>query len=749
MNRASAALNDVPNRFGHVYALLVGLIAFAGYHFFQYGAFTPELSNELAVVAGLRVPTRLFPGLWRQLAGFLPPTVGAFSLVGHLGVAAFAMMSFYVYRYLIAYSSRPLAERRLWTDFFAPLAAFVGAVMTTFAPAVWDAFQFFSPAALFSLFCALASWLFVVWVLKGGGWRLVLLALLAGLFAGETPLALVLVGMFFVAFYYLDYLRRNGMLRTREDFPLLVQLPFWPLFFASVGGLIASVALNIRFLFAHGGLTAMGWEMSQVFFRYGQAYLLLVADAAAWTGWVLGLGLCVLPFMIMLKLAQRAFEGEKGLPFLIGLISLVGGVVAYSQLGPFRGAWFFTWSGGETLVASGSLGVFFALCSAVALVLAVAIFLRDAFLRVSHGDWLLSMCYRFFVLLVIVVALSLEALQLSHDSMAELLAFNDEAVKETVRELNGAKWIFTDGSMDAQLELEAHRQGGELIAINLMGGGVVDRINRSRGLTDEVDLYSASVGAPVLLRHWVDEDTAETGEEKLREVAVQLGFDIWKRAERALPEASALVARTYGLRTEDVKMASEIARRFTERIDRLAPIADLPGVLPSVRRQFHAVSWRLSRMSRLRADNELADHLDSLNSTLKQMLTSLEYERMRIFMQLTPHEGLEFALKRADFVEASRYAMAVMKYDADDPEANFAMAMGLITGGRVADAEPYLRKVLQRRPNEPAALNNLSIVCRKQKRYAEALAFAQRAAAVLPDSEEVKQTLADALSKAP
>ena len=46
-------------------------------------------------------------------------------------------------------------------------------------------------------------------------------------------------------------------------------------------------------------------------------------------------------------------------------------------------------------------------------------------------------------------------------------------------------------------------------------------------------------------------------------------------------------------------------------------------------------------------------------------------------------------------------------------------------------------------------LNNLSIICRKQKRYQEALDYANKAIKLLPNSEEVKQTLADAIKKAP
>ncbi len=131
------------------------------------------------------------------------------------------------------------------------------------------------------------------------------------------------------------------------------------------------------------------------------------------------------------------------------------------------------------------------------------------------------------------------------------------------------------------------------------------------------------------------------------------------------------------------------------------------------------------------------------------MLSAIEYERQRTFMQMTPREGLQLALRRANFAEARRYSTVVLSYDEDDPEANFAMGMSSLEMKQMKDAERYLRRVLKRRPNEPAVLNNLSIICRKQKRWKEAEDFARKAIKILPDTPEVKQTLADALKKAP
>jgi len=91
----------------------------------------------------------------------------------------------------------------------------------------------------------------------------------------------------------------------------------------------------------------------------------------------------------------------------------------------------------------------------------------------------------------------------------------------------------------------------------------------------------------------------------------------------------------------------------------------------------------------------------------------------------------------------------VVNFDDDNPEANFALGMSELSRGRLKNAETYLSKCLKRRPNEPAVINNLSIIFRKQGRYKEAEEYARRAAELLPGSPEVKKTLEDALKKAP
>ncbi len=322
----------------------------------------------------------------------------------------------------------------------------------------------------------------------------------------------------------------------------------------------------------------------------------------------------------------------------------------------------------------------------------------------------------------------------------------DDAIEEIVRECGDAKWLFTDGRLDPAIEYVAAREGKDLKPLNMMSGSSDWEVMvRCRGFEKEsADYDAAETGVATLLRIWAGEKP-----DGMKDAALQLGFEFWKRERRPLPRVSGMVAREMGMSEEEAQEGIERAKKLTERILAVAESADEISPSPALRDTLSSVNWRLSRFARLRDDSDTADELDQSNTALKQMLSVVEYERLHTFMQMTPREGLQLALKRADFREARRYSAAVLKYDEEDPEANFGMGMAALTLNRYKEAEEYLLRCLKKRPNEPAVLNNLSIICRKLQRFDDAVKYAKKAIELLPGSPEVKQTLNDALKKAP
>ena len=735
-------------KFWWVFPLSAAIAVFVGYSLFALQALTPEMSREVAVACGVRPAADVFPGLWRHVAGLLSPDAAGFGMTGRILATVFAVFLYLFLRRAMLMMHNVSSDSGRLEDLFIPSIALVCTVMGTFAEPVWRAFSLFAPASLTLLFVVVVSYLHLEWIQKGGWWRLCGGFLLMGLFAAETPLALVFPLAWVITYWLVWRAVRNESFVPRRDLPPFSALPKWRMFLSFVAGLLLGGYANITFISTHDIAGTLGWKFTYVLFHYWQQYLLQIKSASTVAGWVLGVPLCVIPFVVSARLVPLLTDDDRPLSFFLGIIALFCGLIAYFEQGPLRGAWFWTWVGDGDLVKSVALLGCYSVLSSCAVAFVALIFVADAFntRRSEFREQGVIASYRASMIALTVIVAALIVFRLPHTNVRKILLFNDNAIKETVRELNGAQYLFTDGSADAELELEAARQGMRLYTINLMSDAAKNaEALRLRGLTEEGDVIAAKIGASALLRVWACDKL-----NGLDNAALQIGLDLWKREKGMTPPvASAFLARTKGLRDEDIRDASLIAKTFAEHVEGLSTIADAPDVPPSVRELFFTLSWRISRFARYRKDSELADKLDSMNSALKRMLRDLEYARLQVFLQMTPKEGLELALRRADFQDAARYAAAVLKIDKEDPRGNFGMGMYFLMANRYEDAEPYLRRVLIRRPDEPAAINNLSIICRKTRRYDEAVELAKRALELLPDNDDVKQTLRDAENKAP
>ena len=239
-------------------------------------------------------------------------------------------------------------------------------------------------------------------------------------------------------------------------------------------------------------------------------------------------------------------------------------------------------------------------------------------------------------------------------------------------------------------------------------------------------------------------------------MALQLGFELWKRAGKELPLCSGMLARSGKMSETDRQRGIKVAERLGERILELYE----NGVVTTVSdkeliKRFYIVQWRIARIARMRAERDgragnanlatramnLSDRLDHANPALNKFLQDLDKARERIIRTVTPRESLQLALARADFTMAQRFAEPILKDDPDDSNANFAMGMYHFCGKRWARAEEHLRRCLVKKPREPAVWNNLAVIYMHQERFEEAEEAARKALGILPESAEVKDTI--------
>lgn len=713
----------------------------------------PSLWEETAVVSGLRPPRTIFPGFWRLATSWLFSSfgtrgaIGILSVLGPIVAGALAGLFYLIVRYVLSFLIRTERQYLVWSDRIAPFFAALAAVLFGVSDPLWDIARVFSPGLMrLSIFMVIV-FMSIRWFSLGGNWRLFILMALMGVLAAETPLGFLLPIVFLLMHFMVwrgildgDFALPKG-LRSRRS------MPKWRMFFLFCGGLALAVWANAAVFVSFGGLEANGWNANDVYFRYAGGYWGVLANAATLIGWVLGLGFAVMPFVVAMRVSTMVLRDDRQMPFSLGIIIFFAGIMATMQSGAFPSLRFWAFVKESVIVHSGFLLAVFTICAMVAIAIFGSVFAFEC-QRTYLGDDedKPGILLRGVVPALAGLVLLLAIVHLPNPVETEMQRIVDDAVNEIVDECGDAKWIFTDGRLDPAIELSAAAKCKRLCPLNMMSGSSEWELYvRKRNFeVDSADCRAAETGIPTLLRVWAGEKP-----HGMDEAALQLGFEFWKRERKPMPKASGLVARETGLSDADCAKGVANAQALSKRILAVSPRMGKASPTPALASAFSAVNWRISRFARMRNEDKLADQLDLSNSALKRMLSIIEYERLRTFMQLTPREGLQLALRRADFTEARRYSAAVLHYDEDDPEANFGMGMSALVRNDHKNAELYLKRVLKRRPDEPAVLNNLSIICRKQKRYQEALDYANKAIKLLPNSEEVKQTLADAIKKAP
>lgn len=735
----------------------VGVLAFLAVLFFGVPGLDPSLWSEVCVASGLRPPQTIFPGLWRILTTWL---FSAFGMSGALSILQFVgavfagvctTLVFLITRIILSLLIRTSHPYAVWSNRIAPFFALTSAVLFGVCDPLWRIARVFSPDELRILLFLGIVYLWLRWFTAGGRWRLFPAMALMGILAAETPFGFVLPLVFVGAYAMVWYCVIDGLFPQPEKLPEPSKLPKWRMFFLFLGGIAFGAWINTSCFAALGGITANGWNPGYVYFFYGASYWKVLTGAASLVAWVLGVGFCVVPLLVAIRVFPVLCCDDRPMPFATGALMFFVGAISLMQSGVLQATRFWLFAKDVVQVNSGFLLVFFVTCAIITVGLSGAVFafecqrtylLQDEDEAAPQPGVLL----RGLVPAIAVCVMALAIIGIPKPIEAEMQRIVDEAVTEVVRECEDAKWLFTDGRLDAGLEIEAVRQGKVLRPLNMMTGASAWELSIcKRGFEpDSADAHAVETGVPALLRTWAGEKP-----HGMDGVALQLGFEFWKRERKELPKGSGMVAREKWTDGASVEKGIKASEEISKRILALSPSLDRADPTPALASAFSAVSWRLSRFARYRNDVKLANDLDLTNRALKRMLTAIEYERMRTFMQLTPREGLQIALKRANFAEATRYASAVLSYDTDDPEANFGLGMAALMGNRLKDAEMYLTRCLKRRPEEPAVLNNLSIICRKLRKYKEAEEYARHAIKVLPDSPEVKQTLEDALKKAP
>ena len=747
--------------FDWIIAAVAAVLVFAGLSAFSFPGLHPDAWKDSAVAAGLRPPAELFPGLWRVIVAAFYSCgakvgTGLVLLAGRVCASVTAGCTYLLFRVLIAEVARFRLRYAESRHSVQRIAAFCGAIFFACSDPMWRAGQAFTPAGLLTLLTILSVFMFVQFLLNGR----FLLALggifLSGLLAAESPFGFVLLAICWRG-YMIAY--RRGA--CNDNNPLLDrgagQSARWLLSFVWIVGLVGGIGLNCISFIKMGALPALEKTGGDIPLMYAVAWWHKLIGAANPLGWLVSLLACVLPAGLSLFMLPRAVDEERLLPYHTGTVAFFTGGVAFCQLAMLSPLWFWNWTSAIRINSPFFLQLI-VLCAACTVVCSLVVFGVEACCR-DHSRLQkrefarLSPAGR-FVLFVACSAL-LAAAVLPGRSLRrtrQMLSVINDYANEVVDECGPATRIFTNGSFDPFLELLAVARGGNLNALSIMAGSTAyERNLRKRGMLDAEDQTALTASAGAALRVWMREKP-----ERLKECAIQLGFELWKHEGRELPVCSGLLARPSGMDAAECAKGIANARALAKRILDIYSYGTLDKAAGQTATElFRHVQWRIARIARMRAeradragdaataeaDMKLSQDLDDCNASLQKILGDIERSRATSLHQVTPREGLQLALARGNFFLAEGYARTILKAIKDDPDAHFAMAMYYVKQSQWTRAEEHLKAYVAKRPKQPVAWNNLAMVCLKMNRFNEAEQHARKALELIPESAEVKDTI--------
>ena len=774
--------------------LCVGIAVFAWY--WRFDELPPALYDDLAVAAGLRPPESPVSLHWQLIAAplcrafGLPAAMDILRMAGHVALGLFAAVGYLVFHGALPASFRRGEHISGWWRAVVRVVLFTGVVLLCCADPVWNAFRWFSPVALQLLEAEVAVLLVFLYLQSGSRVPLFAAFALLGVLTADSPLGAVVLAVSVVIFCV--YVRNraasakaNSIRSTgdeEDESPFADLLTAWWLTLAFFVGLAAGAGLEAWAFVSTDGLEASKWSWGDYALDAPFAYLKWAYRMISPVGLVVFLGIVLTPALTAFKIVPRATHDDQPFAYFHGAVFAVCGLLAFTQLSGAKVLWFWTWGRSIGLnVRSGLLEYLAAFLCALTVVWSLAVFMFNFYLRNSRRLAMLrypdaleeeggreelnnirrvKRVARVFFLAVPVLLLA-GALPFRDQRVEHaMLGVVDDAVRETVRECGDAEYVFTDGGLDAALELAAAVEGRRIVALSLTDSTKVPRNVwlRTRGLDDEEGSADAEdralleMGSMDALRTWMRKPA-----DKARPYVVQIGFDIWKRDGLPSPKLSGLTARPGEIDEEEEERGTAAARALMQRMlaifEKWKPddIADR-----ALRDAFTCVQWRLAVVAQNRADaydakgetelameeTRLAGELDKNNTELEKIRDLMELVERRRIERMTPREGLQTGLARADFARARSFAEKILETTPNDLEANFAVGMDFFVRRQYSRAEVYLRRCLDVETNSVAVLNNLAHCRLRQGDFAEALPLARRALELRPESREVQRTMA-------
>ena len=738
------------------------------------------MAEDLSIAVGLRPPVEYFPLLWHSLTDLIASGFGiggALLILKILGPVFLFLSGILVARiiYLLLPSETVAFLRRFQRGkIFLWSILFLGGSLFSLSEVVWQMGLNFSPD-IFRVFLFLAA---IVLLHKAAtSFKIAYLAAAAfvsALVAAESLLGFLSLAVIPLFCRALQKNENSDVVDTADDF---LDRAFAPRRFATFFAFFyfAAVALNICFFNTHSPEGRLSDGAFFGLFNYFSGYLSAAITAISFKKIFMTLGMVFAPFALALYLRAKMFRLDTASPMWLVFVSFAVFILMVAQSFDFPTAWFWSWLDGAMADATGFILALLILITVLSTSIAFASLGVEILFRNYRAIGIFgmkeevvgdvrpvipvrsTMPRRFvqavYCLLIPAIFLTLISAKIG-SVRSEARAILSDAVKLIVDECANCEYLFSDGSFDAEIEVESKVRGGRLKALSLMSGtSKRDVCLRTRGESDLERIATLETGAAEAMRHWV-----RSSDPILSKVALQAGFELWVHDKRPLPQICGLSAC---IKPWEISQRDEFVKRAHLLAERTLALSesreDLAHLSPRLYSQICAIQFRLARMASMRAmqhfadgardlgvkERALADRLDKSNRELQRIRELMDVYARQKGLNLTPREGLKIGLVIKDLNFARFYAAKVVRFDPENIEANYVLGVALIAENDLAGAEYHLRICEKRSPNNSSVLSNLAVVLLRLGRLDEAERLAVRAEELAPNVSEIANTLRD------
>ncbi len=519
-------------------------------------AFPGESSGLLAILTGARpnvMPENFF---WQKILGTVTSLAGPHHAVeaatvtcmlfSALSLGLTYLVSTAVFEILI--DKKLVDPRSGASEFHAFFAARLGGIVTTltlaFSAPFWVAASRVNLYSIYLLWMLAAAYLMLRFMAAGRSGYLYAFCLLYGMGMSQSSV-MIQFSPIFVLMAIMGMMRFGKYNYATGSLALLI---------LGIGGVVMLMISVNSFVNTPGYVLQEYWGKSLVAENLIRGLFIKVFNGLPRSGWLIIVGLVILPWIAFLIVAARTLNGEHG-PAITGLnlaiLIVTLTVVLDSRVSPWQ---FFGFSA-EQIVTYTMTAMTFGYCITVAYMRTISLFAAEAESKLALiGARILRVAIVSFAGIILITEIASSYVHAETKNTKFITTYVDRLIDN----LDGRDWIVTDGVFDDMILLRGIERGMTLNLLDLSSAGNMVYTKQLKGkLTSARLKNSLDIGVFTFLQEWIASDADVS-----KKLVLCLFPDLWSIGDfRIYPRGLAF----FGGNEKDSSFSGQIAAK--ENID--------------------------------------------------------------------------------------------------------------------------------------------------------------------------------------